>query len=215
MKYFHGLKTWCAEPQFWLHWSYLWTKPWIYLVVTFDNLELSLLRIAGYYVFYSFYCNFYVSYSRVLILFPNKKLTNFSRIQFPYVDIKYFTTKICPIPLTNAKFSKGSFTYYISTLGGRGVREMLMISYVGGRGGWPNAYVSKKHKLLKLQEMKQEPLNEKKQKKNFNCNFIFQEKFFVFILYLLVNFFKGTMFKNEKIYTNNAPARFWTHNLLA
>ena len=48
---------------------------------------------------------------------------------------------------------KGSFTYYISTL--------------GGRGGWPNAYVSKKHKLLKLQEMKQEPLNEKKQKKKF------------------------------------------------
>ena len=30
---------------------------------------------------------------------------------------------------------------------------MLMISYVGGGGG-PNAYVSKKHKLLKLQEMK-------------------------------------------------------------
>ena len=40
--------------------------------------------------------------------------------------------------------------------------------------------------------MKQEPLNEKKQKKNFNCNFIFQEKNFVFILYLLVNFFKGS-----------------------
>ena len=40
--------------------------------------------------------------------------------------------------------------------------------------------------------MKQEPLNEKKQKKNFNCNFIFQEKFFVFIHYLLVNFFKGS-----------------------
>ena len=55
-----------------------------------------------------------------------------------------------------------------------------------------NAYVIKKHKLLKLQEMKLEPLNEKKHKKrNFNCNFIFQEKIFVFILYLLVNFFKG------------------------
>ena len=27
--------------------------------------------------------------------------------------------------------------------------------------------------------------------KNFNCNFIFLEKIFVFILYLLVNFFKG------------------------
>ena len=46
--------------------------------------------------------------------------------------------------------------------------------------------------MLKLQEMKQEPLNEKKQKKNFNCNFIFEEKIFVFILYLLVNFFKGS-----------------------
>ena len=66
---------------------------------------------------------------------------------------------------------------YKHARGGGGVREMLMISYAGGRGGWPNAYVSKKHKLLKLQEMKQEPLNEKKQKKNFNCNFIFQEKF--------------------------------------
>ena len=32
----------------------------------------------------------------------------------------------------------------------------------------------------------------KNRKKNFNCNFIFQEKFFVFILYLLVNFFKGS-----------------------
>ena len=32
----------------------------------------------------------------------------------------------------------------------------------------------------------------KNRKKNFNCNFIFQEKIFVFILYLLVNFFKGS-----------------------
>ena len=32
----------------------------------------------------------------------------------------------------------------------------------------------------------------KNRKKKFNCNFIFQEKFFVFILYLLVNFFKDS-----------------------
>ena len=32
----------------------------------------------------------------------------------------------------------------------------------------------------------------KNRKKNFNCNFIFQEKNFVFIHYLLVNFFKGS-----------------------
>ena len=32
----------------------------------------------------------------------------------------------------------------------------------------------------------------KNRKKNFNCNFIFQEKIFVFIHYLLVNFFKGS-----------------------
>ena len=55
--------------------------------------------------------------------------------------------------------------------------------------------------MLKLQEMKQEPLNEKKQKRNFNCNFIFQEKNFVFILYLLVNFFKGS---GEKYTLNEA-----------
>ena len=32
----------------------------------------------------------------------------------------------------------------------------------------------------------------KNRKKIFNCNFIFQEKNFVCILYLLVNFFKGS-----------------------
>ena len=40
--------------------------------------------------------------------------------------------------------------------------------------------------------MKQEPLNEKKQKKILIVILYFKKKNFVFILYLLVNFFKGS-----------------------
>ena len=46
-----------------------------------------------------------------------------------------------------------------------------------------NAYVIKKHKLLKLQEMKPEPLNQKKQKKKNLIVILYFKKKFLYLFF--------------------------------